>query len=113
MDRLGEVAMQIPSAFNAGVEGYLKAQQGVAEASNAIAREPVRQQQSAQLEQGAESNPSTQQLRGAEQSSAPQTDRSLTDELVRLRVEERNAQASAKVIETADEVVGTLIDTTA
>ena len=43
--------------------------------------------------------------------SNPNSETNLTESLVNLKIGEVNAQASARVIETADEVLGTLIDT--
>jgi flagellar hook protein FlgE len=37
----------------------------------------------------------------------------VTDEIVKLRLEERNAQANVRTLQTADQVVGSLINTTA
>ena len=45
----------------------------------------------------------------ASSNSASSTTR-LTDDLIALNVNERNAQASAKVLGVADEMLGTIID---
>lgn len=95
--------MQIQSAFSSGVQGYQRAEQGVKEASAEIARQPVVEQER-QAEQA------------ASQTDAPRTPeqaKPVTEELVKLRMEERNAQASARVLRTADQMVGSLINTTA
>jgi flagellar hook-associated protein FlgK len=88
--------MEITSAFNSGVEGIRRAEQAVAESADKIATQVV---QSPQVESPSElSN---------EQAV------NLSEELVNLRVEEFNAKANAQVLQTADEVIGTLLDTSA
>lgn len=95
--------MQVQSAFSSAVQGYQRAEQGVKEASGQIARQPVAEQErQAEL---------AEPQREAPRDSAPAG--GITDELVKLRMEERNAQANANVMRTADQMVGTLIDTSA
>jgi len=92
--------MNIQSAFNSGVTGFNQASDRVAESANNIAQQqvrPVQNQTEAQAEAG---NSYSQQ-------------RPVTDDLINLRVAENDARASARVIETADEVLGSLIDTRA
>ncbi|ELM3616889.1 flagellar biosynthesis protein FlgE [Aeromonas sobria] len=74
--------MRIDSAFNSGVQGFQRAEQIADKASNQIARL---------------NTPSGDQVQ-------------VTDELVNLKVAERQAGASAKVVQTASDVMGTLID---
>ena len=95
--------MQIQSAFASGVQGYQRAEQGVREASLEIARQPVAQQEMQAAAEG--------ELAAAEQAQPASQSQPVTEAMVQLRMEERNAQANAKVIETADQVVGSLIDT--
>lgn len=94
--------MDIGSALNSGIQGLQDANQGVAEVSANIARarterEGVEQEQVEQ--QSLESPP-----------PIPANQVNLTDEVVNLRVEQFNAQANTQTIQTADEVLGTLID---
>lgn len=97
--------MQIQSAFASGVQGYQRAEQGVQDASLNIARQPVAQQETEAAAKG--------ELEASEQTQPTAQTQSVTDSMVQMRLEERNAQSNAKVIETADQVVGSLIDTTA
>ncbi|WP_042010218.1 flagellar hook protein FlgE [Aeromonas fluvialis] len=74
--------MRIDSAFSSGVQGFQRAEQIADKASNQIAR-----------------------------LNTPGGDRvQVTDELVNLKVAELQAGASAKVVQTASEMMGTLID---
>ena len=97
--------MQVQSAFASGVQGLQRSEQALNEASAAIARQPVEQQQ----QQRNVESPQPQQTTA----SSTAESRPVTDELVKLRLAERDAQASSKVIQTADQAVGSLIDTRA
>ncbi|MCF5896268.1 flagellar biosynthesis protein FlgE [Aeromonas veronii] len=74
--------MRIDSAFNSGVQGFQRAEQIADKASSQIARL---------------NTPGGDQVQ-------------VTDELVNLKVAEQQAGASAKVVQTASEMMGTLID---
>ncbi|TAA46058.1 flagellar biosynthesis protein FlgE [Corallincola spongiicola] len=87
--------MEIPSAVNSGVEGLRRAEQSVAETANNIATQVVTPESEGE------------EVLGAEQAL------SLSEELVNLRVQEFTAKANAQVIQTADEVIGSLLDTSA
>lgn len=92
--------MEIQSALNSGLQGLQSAQNRATQAAEDIARstaEPVNRPE--QVETPSEPV--------AAQSETP----SLTDSLIQLRVAEREAEASANVVRTADETLGTLIDT--
>ena len=99
--------MPISSVFNNGVEGYNGASQGIEKASAQISRASIDQQDDAQLAQ-------QRQLQGARPEEAvtpPVSQPARIDEaLVNLKVEEFNAKANVNTIQTADEVLGTLID---
>ena len=86
----------IPSAIQSGLTGYQTAERGIAEAADNISKLNLSR---------------NEQVKGAETATqtAPQVD--LTTEAVNLVVNEHLAKANVKVIQTADEVVGTLIDT--
>ncbi|MFM4997672.1 flagellar basal body rod C-terminal domain-containing protein [Aeromonas sanarellii] len=74
--------MRIESAMTAGVQGFQRAEQLAAQASSQIAR-----------------------------LNTPVGERvELPEELVNLKVAEQQAGASAKVIQTASDMLGTLID---
>ena len=74
--------MRIDSAMTTGVQGFQRAEQLAGQASGQLAR------------------------RGVEAGDQVQ----VTDELVNLKVAELHAGASAKVIQTASDMLGTLID---
>jgi flagellar hook-associated protein FlgK len=76
--------MQIDSAFTTGLQGYQRAEQRVGQASEAIANGASRESGAAPVE--------------------------ITDELINLKLGELEAGASAKVIQTASDMLGSLID---
>lgn len=94
------------SAFNSGIStiqsGQRRVDQAAADiASNALGSQP----QPTSAPPANQVNPSP--------SSAEQTRPDLAESLVALRQGQNEAEAGAKVVKTADEVLGTLIDTTA
>lgn len=92
--------MEIQSAFNSGVTGFRQATELANESAAKIASQAVDySQNTADIRVKPESN------------TAVRETTSVTEELVNLRVAEHQALASARVIATADEVVGSLIDT--
>ncbi len=93
---------QVPSAFNSGLNGIKKAEKGVEEAALQISRLNTEQDQV----QGAKAE-NKEQL--AAEQNRPQP--SLTEEAVNLVVNEHLAKANTKSIKTADDMIGTLIDT--
>lgn len=99
--------MDIQSAFNSGVTGFRNATELATESASKIARQsvddsrPVEDSQKATFKAEVKPEPERE---------IPENT-SVTEELVNLRVAEHQALASAKVIATADEVVGSLIDT--
>lgn len=84
------------SAIMSGQYGLQSASQGITQASQNIA---TRSAQQNSVENAA--------------TPTPQAPGSLTSDLVSLQTNETNAQASAKVLDTAFDNVGTLIDTLA
>jgi hypothetical protein len=95
--------MQISgSAFNSGLNAIQAGQRRVDQAATEIA--------SNTLPQAPVEIPPTQQLNPPPGSEA-NSQASLAESLVALNVGKTEAQAGAKVVETADEVLGTLIDT--
>ncbi|MUH73460.1 flagellar basal body rod C-terminal domain-containing protein [Psychrosphaera haliotis] len=86
----------IPSAIQSGLNGYQTAERGLAQAADNISK--------LNLDANTAAKGATEAVQ-----QAPQV--SLTTEAVNLVVNEHLAKANSKVIQTADEVVGTLIDT--
>jgi len=91
--------MDINSAFDSGVAGFQAANERAGQSASNIA-----QAQNDSLQ----SRSSSAQV---ETEQAVQEAKPITEELVNLRVAEHDAKAAAKVINTADEVLGSLIDT--
>lgn len=93
--------MDVRSAYSSGLAGLQNASAQLASSSANIA-------QAGSTESGLVKNqPNAENLGGATEQSPV----SLTTELVNLKVAEFQAKSSAKVITTADEMVGTLINT--
>ncbi|MFT6530268.1 MAG: hypothetical protein ACJAZB_001931 [Psychrosphaera sp.] len=93
---------QMPTAFNSGLNGIKKAEQGVEEAAVQINRLNTEQDQ-------VQSVKIDNKEKLAMADSQPQP--SLTEEVVKLAVNEHLAKANTKSIRTADDMIGTLIDT--
>lgn len=96
--------MDIQSAFYSGLQGFSRASAGVTEATVNINRQTQLSRQNETEQAQTEANAPAQRLQTPEQAA------SLTDSLVQLGQEERLAQANVKSIQTADEVLGTVID---
>ena len=79
--------MQVNSALNTAVQGFQEAQSRVNQAAQDIASQTVTDS----TEDGIDT-------------------KDLTTSLVELKVAEHDAQANAKVIQTASDVLGTLLD---
>ena len=100
-----EVSNNINSAIVSGLGGLKNASDGITQTSISIA------QKAAQLRdpQDVVTDAAMQQI-GLTSQLLPETSDSPTSDLVSLSVNLTNAQASAKVIDAADETVGRLID---
>lgn len=85
--------MAINSVLNAGVQGLQQSQTKINRAANEIAQAPVN--------------------REPVQQTPLQTTTELTEPLIEMRLEQRIFDASAKVVSTADNMLGTLLDTEA
>lgn len=98
-----QVNSSIPSAVQSGLSGVQKAQRGVADSAEQISRLNKEQDRVARSDNAQASQAQVQE----QQRPAP----SLETEAVNLVVNEYLAKANTKVIKTADEMIGTLIDT--
>ena len=94
--------MDVRSAFNSGLAGFQDASAQLSNASSRIA-------QAGAAEQKLTDN---QQPSGSSSPLAERAPISITTELINMKMAELQAKASANVITTANEMVGTLIDTT-
>jgi predicted secreted protein len=104
--------MEIQSAFNSGVQGFQKATENANQAAADIAASTASGRQELSIGQDAQSieQPTSAVASSNDsQKSLP----SLSQSVVDLKVAEHQAKASAQVIKSADESLGTLLDVTA
>lgn len=94
------------NAFSSGLNGIQAGQRRVDQAAADIASNAVNPSL-----QATQTPPQNQVNPSAQVSERNRPD--LTESLVALRVGENEVRASARVVDTADEVLGTLIDTRA
>mgnify|MGYP006935359030 CR=1 FL=1 len=94
--------MDVSSAFNSGLAGFQDASAQLSNASSRIAHAGI-------AENGTTNN---QQTVGNNSPSAELAPISVTEELINMKMAEIQAKGAAKVITTADEMVGSLIDVT-
>lgn len=93
--------MEIGSAFSTGLQGYQRAEQAITQESANIAQQGAQSRSLA--EDTAAPPPEPQQ-------AVQQQQQSLESSVVNLTSELNNAQANVRSIETADEVLGSIID---
>ena len=94
----------VGSAFAAAQYGLQSASDGISQAASNIA-----QRTAEDVSAPAQPIAPNTDINNATPNSTSSTSR-LTDDLIALNVSERNAQASAKVLGVADEMLGTIID---
>jgi flagellar hook protein FlgE len=93
--------MNISSAFSSGLAGYQNASSQLSVSGDRIANAGIAHQNNENEQVGVDNL----------SSSAEREPISITTELINMKVAELQAKASINVISTADEMVGTLIDT--
>jgi hypothetical protein len=101
--------MEIQSALNAGLEGFNKATEDANKAAANIAAQTTFNNSSASASGLTQSNTQSSAQNSASVpalTDAPSINQSIVD----LKVAEFQAKASAEVIQTADETLGTLLD---
>jgi flagellar hook protein FlgE len=94
------------NAFNSGLSGIQVGQRRVDQAASDIASNTINPSQ-----QVNQTSPQNQVNASSQVTERDRPD--LTESLVALRVGENEVRANARVVDTADEVLGTLIDTRA
>lgn len=94
--------MNIQSAFDSGVAGFNQASERAAESAREIVQQQAPAQTATNVSEGA-----------TETTNAVAQTTPITESLINLRLAETQAAASAKVIDTADNALGSLIDTRA
>lgn len=100
-----DVTNNVNSAIISGTLGFNRAQQGITEASINIAQ----RNGESQTTQDLLANVATQQI-GQVNQLLPQGGDGLTNNLLSLQINSRNALASSKVLEVANNTVGRIID---
>lgn len=99
--------MELQSAFASGLQGLQRASYGITEASVNINRETTNQQRLQNAQDTAAAEQAAQQRRPV--ASEPATP-ALEQSLVQLTSEKLNAEANVRSVQTADEVLGSVID---
>ncbi len=101
--------MTISSALNVGVQGFNKASLGVEQSAVDINRAAAEQRNrdNTQIDEQRQLQAARPEEATSQPAKAPAR---IDDAIVNLQVEKFNAQANARTIQTADEVLGTLID---
>jgi hypothetical protein len=102
----------VNSAILSGFQGLQRASEGITNASVSIAQRSAQNTLNSDGVLGVLENASTQALRNT-RNLLPQSADNLTSDLVSLQLNSLNAQASARVVDAADETVGRIIDTLA
>lgn len=105
--------MDISSAYNSGAMGLQRAAKGMTEATVNINRETTNQQRVQNAQQNAQDAAAVQQTTARQNTvmnSATSGTPSLEQSLVQLNVEQRSAEANVRSMQTADEVLGSVID---
>ena len=101
--------MQIPSAYNSGIQGLQGAQNDLAQATTSVATPDTTASSSVQLQQDTVTI-SAQGQSAQAISSQPVAQTSPTSALIKADQASFQGQASAEVINVASENVGTIID---
>ncbi|MBT0587875.1 hypothetical protein [Alteromonas oceanisediminis] len=104
-----ETGNTINSAILSGQFGLQRASDGIAQASLNIAQRVAQQDVAENGPAGVLVNAAEQQI-GNVRNLLPSGGDSITNDLLSLQVNSLNAQASAKVVDTANETVGRIID---
>ena len=101
----------VGAAFASGQLGLQNASNGITQAASNIAERTVESSQNVPSEATAAASSSPQNATSGSTPSAVPVN--ITDDLISLNVNSINAQASAKVLDTANDMLGTIIDTIA
>ena len=99
--------MEIGSSFSSGVQGFQQASGQITEETININRQAAQQRENLASEQDAQQVQAPVETPVAQQAAQ---NPSLESSVVNLVSEQHNAQANVRSIETADEVLGSIID---
>lgn len=97
--------MDVQSAFNSGLQGFQKATESANQAASDIAHSTHFHANETQTNESSASE-SSSTASNSTSNNIPNLNQSIVD----LKVAEHQAKASANVIKTADETLGTLLD---
>lgn len=103
-----DISNNINSAIISGTLGIQRASDGIAQNTSNLASLSVRSPSSNDPQEFL-ANATVSQL-GAIRQSIPQAADGITNDIVGLSVNLTNAQASAKVVDTASDTIGTILD---
>lgn len=105
--------MEIGAAMNSGLQGMQRANQQVSQASQEIASASTSGRNDVQQQTNANANGAQAATETASETSQSVTATSTTDSLVSLNEGQTSFEANTRTVETADEMLGTTIDTSA
>ncbi|MGM0906412.1 MAG: flagellar basal body rod C-terminal domain-containing protein [Pseudomonadota bacterium] len=105
--------MEIGAAMNSGLQGMQRSNQQVSQASQEIASASASGRNDVQQQDNANVSGAQVATEAASETSQSVTATSTTDSLVSLNQGQTNFEANTRTVETADEVLGTMIDTNA
>ncbi|WP_333606972.1 excinuclease ATPase subunit [Arsukibacterium sp.] len=100
--------MDIQSAFASGMQGFQRAANGVAEASSNINRQTLNRDNIER--QTAETQAQNVEINQQAAATAQQTTPSVNQSLVQLTEQSRNAESNVRSVQTADQMLGSIID---
>jgi flagellar hook-associated protein FlgK len=105
--------MEIGAAMNSGLQGMQRANQQVSQASQEIASASTSGRNDVQQQSNAVANGAQAATETASETSQSVTATNTTDSLVSLNQGQTNFESNTRTVETADEMLGTMIDTSA
>ena len=105
--------MEIGAAMNSGLQGMQRANQQVSQASQEIASASTSGRNDVQQQSNAVANGPQPATETASETSQSVTAANTTDSLVSLNQGQTNFESNTRTVETADEMLGTMIDTSA
>ncbi len=97
--------MEIGSTFSSGLQGYQRASNQISEETANINRQTLAQEQQPQQAEAQPTQPQQQALAASNGNG-----NSVESSIVNLNAELNNAQANVRSVETADQVLGSIID---
>lgn len=106
------ISNNINSAILSGQFGLQQASNGITQAASNIAQQALQPSEQASDPQSVLADAAVQSLQNIN-NILPSSGDTITSDLVSLQINSINAQASAKVVDVANDTIGTIIDTLA